>query len=428
MQCNLQYRHTRTIPVVFHNLTHYDSHFIIKEIAAAFPGDIDIIPTTDQIYISFTASMKGVSKVGRTFEERIRNTIKFKFIDSFKFMASSLDKLASYLPSHKKTILRHELKHSSELKIRMLERKGVFPYDFVDSWAKLDYSQLPEKESFYSRLNDTHVSDDDYSFAKSVWIEFNIKNLGEYADLYLMTDIFLLADVFENFRQQCLAIYDLDPAHYFTVPGYSWDCMLKYTKVEIELLTDIEMYLYVERGIKGGIAQCSKRYAKANNKYVGYDPADPTSYIIYLDVNNLYGFSMMGSLPLSGFSWIENMDLNGIFEMVKDPEIGCLVEADIHYPESLHEGTSDYPFCAEHSCPPGSRHKKLLLTLTDKKRYVIHHRMLQFVVQEGMIVEKIYRVLKFTQKPFLNNFITLNTNHRMKSEDEFNKNLFKLMR
>lgn len=426
MQCNLLYRHTRTVPVLFHNLSGYDAHFIIEELAKSFPADIDIIPMTDQIYISFTVAMKNCG--AKSFDDYKRNVIKFKFMDSFRFMASSLDKLSSYLHSDKKSILQKEFEHESLEKIHMLERKGVFPYDYIDSWEKLDLKCLPAKESFYNRLNDSHVSDEDYDFAKSVWKEFNIKSIGEYADLYLKTDIILLADVFENFREQCILIYNLDPAHYYTVPGYSWDCMLKYTQIEIELLTDIDMYMFVERGIRGGISQCSKRYAKANNKYVGYNQSEPVSYIVYLDVNNLYGYSMMDALPLNNFEWCDNLQLNDIFEMVKDPEIGCLIEVDLQYPENIHDWTSDYPFCAEHKCPPGGKHKKLLLTLDDKEKYVIHHRMLEFVVNKGMIVKKIYRVLKFTQKPFLERFIALNTEQRAKSTDEFNKNLYKLMR
>lgn len=157
----------------------------------------------------------------------------------------------------------------------MLQRKGIFPYEYVP------------KQAFYSQLNDAEISNEEYQFACKMWDKFNCKTLAEYSDLYLKTDVLLLADVFENFRQTCFQIYDLDPAHYYTAPGLSWDAMLKYTKVKIELLTDPDMLLFVERGIRGGISQCSKRYAKANNKYMGeeYNPDEDSKYLMYLDGN-----------------------------------------------------------------------------------------------------------------------------------------------
>lgn len=205
-------------------------------------------------------------------------------------MASSLDKLASYLPSDRKKILRAVFNNMDDNKRALLERKGVFPYDYVDSWTKLNETRLPSREQFYSKLTESEISESDYLFAQEIWRQFDIKTLGEYSDLDLKTDILLLADVFENFRETSMKIYGLDPAHYYTSPGFSWDAMLKHTGVEIELLTDIDMLLFVERGIRGSISQCSGRYARANNKYMeDFDRSKPSSYLMYYDVNNLYG-------------------------------------------------------------------------------------------------------------------------------------------
>lgn len=230
--CNINYVESRTIPVVFHNLTHYDSHFLLRKLGSGFDGDISIIPLNAEKYISFT-------KTANSSADKYHEFVKLRFIDSFRFMASSLDYLSSILPSGEKKILRSEYMDLSADQLRLLERKGVFCYDYVDSWEKLSETSLPPKQSFYSTLTDQDISDDDYDFAKEIWSKFNIKTLGEYSDLYLKTDVLLLADVFENFRKTCKAIYHLDPSNYYTAPGLSFDAMLRFTKVKLELLKDI---------------------------------------------------------------------------------------------------------------------------------------------------------------------------------------------
>lgn len=240
-KCNIRFQESRKIPVIFHNLSGYDSHFLIRELAHTFEGDIDIIPNNDQNYIAFIKTVADSMKGCAGFKHRMRNKIQFKFIDSFRFLGAALDKLAAYLPSECKSILRKEFGEIGVERVQLLERKGVFPYDFLDSWTKMEYNALPPKDAFYSNLTESAVSDDDYQHAQTVWNAFNIQNLGEYAMLYLKTDILLLCDVFEHFRSTMSSLFDLDPACYYTLPGYSFDAMLKYTGVRIELLTDIDM-------------------------------------------------------------------------------------------------------------------------------------------------------------------------------------------
>ena len=134
---------------------------------------------------------------------------------------------------------------------------------------KFSEEKLPPKEEFYSKLNDCGVSDEDYDHAKKVWKEFEVKNMGEYHDLYLKSDVLLLADVFEEFRNVCMENYSLDPAWYYTSLGLSWDALLKHSKIILELLSDVDMLLMFEKGIRGGISMISNRYGKANNKYMG---------------------------------------------------------------------------------------------------------------------------------------------------------------
>ena len=139
----------------------------------------------------------------------------------------------------------------------------------MDGWDKFKESVLPPKEAFYSKLNMSGVSDQDYEHALRVWAEFGINNLGKYHDLYLKMDVILLANVFKAFRKVCLDNYGLDPAHFYTAPGLAWKACLKKTRIRLELLLDLDMLLMFERGIRGGTTQSVHRWAKANNPYMG---------------------------------------------------------------------------------------------------------------------------------------------------------------
>lgn len=280
--CNLNFHESCTVPLVMHNLSGYDAHLFIKQLAVKIAGEITIIPANSEEYISFSKVIDT-----STFGMGWRDKVKIKFIDSLRFLPASLSKLASLIPSEKKLILRSEcakVDYSSE-QIALLERKGVFPYDYVDSMERLHEESLPSIENFYSKLNEEKITPAEYAFALEVWDKFELTTLGEYSELYMKTDILLLADVFENYRNDTHEMYQLDPAHYFTLPGLSFDAMLKHTKAHIELLTDIDMLQFVERGIRGGISQCSKRYAKANNKHMKehYNPNEKSVYLMDLD-------------------------------------------------------------------------------------------------------------------------------------------------
>ena len=169
-------------------------------------------------------------------------------------------------------------------KFVLLLRKGVYPYEYMDSWERFDETSLPDKKYFYSELNLEDISDKDYLHAQKVWDVFEIRNLGEYHDLYVQTDTLLLADVYEKFRDKCIEIYGLDPSYFLSAPGLAWQACLKKTNVNLELLTDIDMLLMIEAGIRGGMCQSIHRYAKANNKYMkNYDKSIESSYLMHLD-------------------------------------------------------------------------------------------------------------------------------------------------
>ena len=223
----------------------------------------------------------------------------------------SLDKLASNLDDDQCKQLREFYKE--EEVFRLMRRKGVYPYEYMDSWKKLKETSLPPKDVFYSRLNMKGISDQDYEHAQQVWNRITPEHenitLGDYDDVYYATDVLLLADVFETFRSLCPEHYRLDPAHFYTAPGLTWQDLLKtapeYCECEkrhkdcdicpeefrLELLTDIDMLLMFEKGIRGRIVQAVKRYSKANNKYIKdlYNPDEESIYLQYQDANNLYG-------------------------------------------------------------------------------------------------------------------------------------------
>ena len=259
---------------------------------------------------------------------------KIRFIDSFKFMATSLDKLVNNLP--KDDFINLGLSYMGD-KFNLLTRKGVYPYEYMDSFEKLEETKLPPKEAFYSRLNDEDISDEDYAHAKKVWKTFNMKTLKDYHELYNKVDVLLLADVFENFRDICIYNYKLDPAHYYTAPGLAWDAALKVTGVNLELLSDIDMLLMVEKGIRGGISMVSTRYGMGDK----FNSNENSKYIQYLDANNLHGWAMGKSLPTHGFKW---MNVN---ELETWENYSCILEADLEYPKSHHNLHSDYPLAPE---------------------------------------------------------------------------------
>lgn len=353
-----------------------------------------------------------------------------RFIDSFKFLSASLENLSNGLDSEHCIETK---KYFSDVKVfDVMRKKGVFPYSFIDNIEKLDVTSLPSKINFYDKLNEEHISDEDYERAKFVWNYFDCKTLGDYSDIYLKTDVLLLCDVFENFRKRCLDLYKLDPAHYYTSPGLSWDAMLKYTKIELELLTDIDMIHFFKKGIRGGISQCSGRHFEANNKFLpNYNPDEKSTFIMYLDATNLYGHSMSQKLPVGNFKWLSEEEIRHfkIEDVSDDSEYGFVLEVDIVYPESLHDSHKDLPFLVERLIPPHSKSKtpKLIPNLNDKNNYICHYKTLQQALRYGLHVSRIHKILCFTQSCWLKKYIDLNTEMRNNAKTKFDKDLYKLM-
>ena len=281
----------------------------IKELAK-HTSKIGVIAKNTENYISFSVKAEVDKFIDKAGNQKSKE-IELRFIDSFEFMSSSLDSLVNNLakgghgpagPGAKPHEFWGFEKRSPKQK-ELLIRKGVYPYEYMDSWDKFEEKQFPSKDKFYSKLNMSGISEKDYSHACKVWNEFGLKNMGDYHDLYLETDVILLANVFESFRRVCLDNYGLDPAHFYTAPGLAWKACLNKTGVNLELLKDPDMLLMFERGIRGGITQSVHKWAIANNPYMGceYDPLRLTNYLQYLDANNLYGWAMSQALPTGEF-------------------------------------------------------------------------------------------------------------------------------
>ena len=248
--CTSLFRMPKHIPAVMHNLAGYDAHLFIKSLHVT-PGKIDCIPNNEEKFISFSKRITLGTYIDKNDGMEKDIVREIRFLESLKFMASSLESLASYLPSH---ALKNLAANYEGEKFNLLSRKGVFPYDWCDSLDKLNETILPDKDAFQSKLTDSHITDEDYEHAQKVWKVFDMKTFREYHDIYLQTDLLLLADVFESFREVCMKYYGLDPAWYFTAPGLAWDAMLKITKVNLEPIIDPDMMLMVEKGIRGGVS------------------------------------------------------------------------------------------------------------------------------------------------------------------------------
>ena len=275
------------------------------------------------------------------------------------------------------------------------------------------------------------------------------KNLGEYMLLYVKTDALLLCDVFDNFRELSLNYYGLDPCQYFSLPGLSYDAMLKMTGVKLDNITDIKMQIMIENNIRGGISTISHRLFTANNKYLSdFDPKMPSSYIMYVDANNLYGKGMSEKLPTGNFKWLskEAVDDFNILETDADGDICYILDVNLEYPKAIHDLHNDYPlaveckYIEEADLSPYNQYflkehnekfkstKKLCPDLKDKKNYVCSLKNLKFFIKQGLVLQKIHRILAADQSNFLHPYIEFNSLKRRESAHiKFKSDFFKLI-
>ncbi len=356
---------------------------------------------------------------------RLENLV---FKDSLQFLSSGLAKLVENLP-------RDEFAQTSALAmvvgvpLEMLERKGIYPYSWVDGAEKVAVGQLPHIEAFHDDLDDKPCKAKDYEHAVAVWEAAKCQTFGDYHDLYLKLDVALLADVFESFRRSAHKTYGLDPAHYYTLPGFFWSALFKHTGAKLELLTDPDMYIACESALRGGVCAVSQRHAKANNPRVaGYDSSKPSTWLRYDDANNLYGWAMSQKLPAHGFVWGEGSAWSAerVLAMADDADRGAFLEVDLGYPVELHDEHNDFPICPERMSVPRSwlspyaealtgdhyvESEKLVPNLRDKSHYWIHYRNLKFALEHGLKLKAVHRVLEYEQEAWMKPYISVGCNN-----------------
>lgn len=410
--CNLKRKNQKYLPVFIHGSSNYDSHFIVQQLGCD-KRDITVVPNSNEKYV--------------TFSKKTANGLTLRFVDTYRFLNASLSQLANNLPQQDFNITKRFFTQDD---LPFVTRKGVYPYEYTSSWDRLDELELPSKEHFFNSITDCDINEEEYNFAKSIWNRFGCRTLGDYSDFYLRTDVLILSDVFENFRKLCIANYELDPAHYITLPSLTFDAMLKHTAINLELFSDYDKYMFIEQGIRGGITTCVKRNAKANNKYLDnlYDSSKRTSYLAYLDANNLYGYAMSKPMPKDGFKWLSgNLNSFDVMSIADDSSIGYILEVDVVYPSYLHDKHSDLPFLPENKYIEGTKEKKLLTTLQSKLNYVCHYINLKQAIRHGLIVKSVHKILQFNQSNWLKGYIDFNTEKRKIAKNDFEKDFYKLL-
>ena len=455
--------HQYKIPVVFHNLKGYDGHIVLRAIKSCNAENIFCIPQNGEKFLSFSFN-------------------NLKFVDSLQFLNSSLEKLVEvmkkdsgkdqfiYLNKYFRQICHRFKIVETDERMQLLLSKGTYPYDYMDSFDRFDETELPSKEAFKSILDDSDLSDGEYEHAKKVWEIFQIQNLGDYHDLYLITDVLLLTDVFQRFRSTALKDTGLEPLHYVSLPGFSLDACYfqcppklipspdnqssRLAPFHVEVFDDTDqhkdMYLFCESAVRGGISMIPGRFGCANHKYLStHDTTKPNKFIMYVDANNLYGWAMSQPMPVGEYSWVSDLlpfhDLNFLNNLNDEDDYGYLLEVDLHIPVALHDKFKCYPLAPE-SLPvkeeevssytkdlrakanvKHDKTPKLLCTLKDKFNYKLHYRNLKLYLSLGYVLKKVHRVLKFRQSRWINNYIASNTQKRAQATNEFSKDLFKLL-
>ena len=306
--------------------------------------------------------------------------------------------------------------------------KGYYPYEDTDSWEKFGETTIPPKEAFYSKLNLESISDADYAHVQKVWEVFEIKNFGEYHNLYAQSDTLLLADVFESFRDTCIEVYDFDPANFLTAARLAWQACLKESKVELELRLILIYYWWLKKELE--LESVKQDIGMLKQTINIWKITIKPSYLEFLDAKNLFGWVMSQKLQVNGFNWVEEEKLSKFNERFiksynENGDKGYFLEVDVEYPKNLSNPHKDLPFLPERQ--KIEKVEKLVCDTNDKEKYLIHIRALKQTLNHGLKLNEVHRVIQFSQNTWLKKYIDKNTKLIRNAKIEFEKNFLKLM-
>ena len=375
-----------------------------------------------------------VSKIEENYTEDILNleeddrTIK----NLKKFYPEEIENLEKALLNYMGENDLKILKRGFPDKWKYLTKKLAYSYEYfncIDDYQK-SVNNL-KKEHFFSKLKNKCPDNEEIQRTMDIIERFNIKNGEELTEIYLKSDVLLLACVFEKFIKVSNNEFKINPLYCVSLPGYTWQCGLKYTGIKLQTLQDKDMILLLENNIRGGISSVmGDRYMKS----------DENGKVMYFDANNLYGHSMSEPLPYDEINFDNDVKLEDILNTPDDSDIGYLIEVDLKYPDNIKEKTKNFPFCPENKkinpdkfgdymkkIKPNTytQTKKLICDFSDKKNYLVHYRMLKFYLRHGMIVDKIHNIISFRQSRWLEKYISFNTQKRNQAENDFEKDFYK---
>ena len=442
--CNINAKRIDFVPVIFHNLSGYDAHLFIKQLAHK------IEEINNEIEELNSKREKGVKKIPKykfkILAKTSENYISFsfgclRFIDSYRFLSSSLANLSTSLVDNELKIMKEYYPNNEDF--QLMRYKGAIPYSFYKSHNDFNNNELL-KEQFYDQLRNEYVKDEVYNRTLNIWNHFKCNNHGELVDLYLKSDVLLLSDIFERFRDATLKYFEIDPCHCFSSPGLTWDCGLKFTGIKLDLLTEIDHILLFEKAIRGGVSGVlGDRYFNIND--------NPGYKILYIDANNLYGWAMMEPQPYGFFELTEVLDneentkfnwKKRILNIDDDAATGYFFVVDLEYPDEIKFKSRNLAYCPEHKTVTDEElseyqkrikpenhinTEKLIVTQENKYNYVVHYRMLKFYLQQGMKLKKVHKYISFSQSKWLEKYIDFNTKQRTLAKTDFEKDFFKLM-
>ncbi|CAL8104538.1 unnamed protein product [Orchesella dallaii] len=445
--CNLKARIRQQFTVFCHNFTGYDSHLIMTAAKKHIVKQSELMGQNSERITSFT----------------VNNLLRF--VDSLSFFGGmGLDRVVESLDKSDFDILKQEIfkRYQRDIDpitdedVKLLLRKGAYPYKYMNAWARFKEKQLPPIECFYNDLSDEPMDPKIYANAQKVFERFQIKDLGEWHDLYVFLDVLLFTCCLISLREEMFSSFDLCVTHYVSLPQYTMDACLKHTKECIETIQDQDIYMYLERGIRGGFTTCGDtKAAQANNEFCPwYESSKPKSWLLYLDKNNLYGYGLSSELPIGGYKWLSeeelaevNRDCTGhLKRLIGKEKYGEFLEVSIEYPEELHDRFNSFPpvpfkraidesevsFIQQelgNQLGVGKAAWKCQKMVADllPKTVICHYKVLNTWLSLGVKITRVVSGLSFIEKAWMKPYIDFNTRKRADAKSKFQINIRKFL-